>query len=64
MSELIRAFLTAHLHNTVFAGGLGLVVLNFIRYDYGSSLPYGLEAMFIAAGFLVYYALMRKQQSK
>ncbi len=48
----------------VFAGGLGLVVINYIPYDFGSSLPYGLEAMFIAAGFLVYYALMRKQQSK
>jgi len=47
----------------VFAGGLGLVVINYIPYDYGSSLPYGLEAMFVAAGFLVYYALMRKQQS-
>jgi len=48
----------------VFAGGLGLVVINYIPYDFGSSLPYGLESMFIAAGFLVYYALMRKQQSK
>jgi len=48
----------------VFAGGLGLVVINYIPYEFGSSLPYGLEAMFIAAGFLVYYGLMRKQQSK
>ena len=48
----------------VFAGGLGLVVISFIRYEYDSSLPYGLEAMFIAAGFLVYYVIMRKQQAK
>ena len=48
----------------VFAGGLGLVVINYIPYDFGSSLPYGLEAMFIAAGFLVYYVLMNKRQSK
>lgn len=46
----------------VFAGGLGLVVINYIPYEFGSSLPYGLEAMFIAAGFLVYYAIMRRQQ--
>jgi amino acid permease len=46
----------------VFSGGMGLVLINFIPYDYGSSLPYGLEAMFIAAGFLVYYVIMRKQQ--
>jgi hypothetical protein len=46
----------------VFAGGLGMVVINYIPYDFGSSLPYGLEAMFIATGFLVYYAIMRRQQ--
>lgn len=46
----------------VFTGGLGLVVINFIPYEFGSALPYGLEAMFIAAGFLTYYAIMRKQQ--
>ena len=48
----------------VFAGGLGLVVINYIPYNFGSSLPYGLEAMFIAAGFLVYYVLVRKQQKQ
>ncbi len=46
----------------VFSAGLGLVVINYVPYDYGSSLPYGLEAMFIAAGFLIYYSIMRKQQ--
>lgn len=44
-----------------FLGGLGLVVINFIHYEYGSSLPYGIEAMFIAAGFLIYYVIVRKQ---
>ncbi|WP_179412247.1 hypothetical protein HDF19_03140 [Mucilaginibacter sp. E4BP6] len=47
----------------IFSGGLGLVIINFISYGYNSSLPYGLEAMFIAGGFLVYYAIIRKQQS-
>jgi hypothetical protein len=48
----------------VFAGGLGLVVINYIPYEFGSSLPYGLEAMFIAAGFLTYYGITRKQQKQ
>ena len=46
----------------IFSAGVGLVVINYIHYDYGSSLPYGVEAMFIAAGFLVYYFAVKKQQ--
>ena len=46
----------------IFSGGIGLVVCSLIPYAYDSVLPYGLEAMFIAAGFLVYYVIMRKQQ--
>jgi len=46
----------------IFSAGLGLVVINYIPFGYGAPLPYGLEAMFIAAGFLVYYILMRRQQ--
>lgn len=46
----------------IFSAGLGLVVINFIKYDYDSSLPFGIEAMFIAAGFLVYYFAVKKQQ--
>jgi amino acid permease len=44
----------------IFSGGLGLVICSLIPYAYDSALPYGLEAMFIAAGFLVYYVIMRK----
>ncbi|MES2277205.1 MAG: hypothetical protein V4592_14350 [Bacteroidota bacterium] len=46
----------------IFSGGLGLVVIDFVKYEKGSSLPYGIEAMFIAAGFLVYYFAVKKQQ--
>jgi len=46
----------------IFSGGLGLVVCSIITYPYDSVLPYGLEAMFIATGFLVYYVITRKQQ--
>jgi hypothetical protein len=46
-----------------FFGGLGLVVLEFIPFDAEhSSLPYGLETIFIALGILLYYAIERKKQ--
>lgn len=48
----------------VFMGGMGLVLINYIPNGPDSSLPYGLEAMFIAAGFLIYYILIRKQQQQ
>ena len=46
----------------IFSAGLGLVVISFFKYDSGSSLPFGIEAMFIAAGFLVYYFAVKKKQ--
>ena len=47
----------------LFFGGLGLVLLEFIPYRADESpLPYGLEAIFIAAGFLVYYNIVRKEK--
>lgn len=48
-----------------FFGGLGLVVLQFIRYDADSAtLPFGIEAMFIAVGFLLYYFIMKREDKK
>ena len=46
----------------IFSGGLGLVLINYIPYADGSPLPFGIEAMFIAAGFLAYYFIIRRQQ--
>lgn len=47
----------------VFFGGIGLVLLSFIPYDYNSPLPYGIEAVMISLGFLVYYFIEKRQQS-
>jgi amino acid permease len=44
-----------------FFAGLGLVVINYIHYDYNSPLPYGIESMFTAAGFIIYYLLISKK---
>ncbi len=44
----------------VLFGGIGLTVLEFIPYDAEfSPLPYGVEAIFIAFGFLLYYYLVK-----
>jgi len=48
----------------LFMSGLGLVVTHYLSYEDGSVLPYGIEIMFIAAGFLIYYFVItfkRKQ---
>ena len=46
----------------LFSAGLGLIVAHYLSYDADSSLPYGVELMFIAAGFLAYYFIIRRQQ--
>lgn len=47
----------------LFFAGLGLVTLQFIGYDANDSpVPYGLEMIFLAAGFLCYYFLQRKEK--
>jgi hypothetical protein len=47
----------------LFMGGLGLVVAQYIPYSSDSPLPFGLEIMFIAAGFLAYYFIVRRHKS-
>lgn len=42
-------------------GGIGLVIIEFLPYEANqSSLPYGIEAVWLAIGFLTYYLWMRK----
>lgn len=48
----------------LFFGGLGLVVISFLPYDFqrDTPLPFGVELMFIAAGFLIYYFTIRNKK--
>lgn len=46
----------------VLFGGLGLILLSFVPYDYNSPLPFGIEAVMISSGFLVYYFIEKKQK--
>ncbi len=44
-------------------GGLGLIVLEFIPYTIETSpLPFGIETVFIAIGFLVYFYMVKNKQ--
>ncbi len=45
----------------IFFGGLALVLLEYIPYDYESTLPFGLVALFTACGFLIYYFMVRNE---
>ena len=47
----------------LFFSGIGLILLEFIPYKGDHSpLPYGVESIFIALGFLVYYLVIRKEK--
>jgi hypothetical protein len=45
-------------------GGIGLIVLEYLPYNVEESpLPFGVEAIFLAAGFLAYYFLVKKHHT-
>jgi len=42
-------------------GGLGLLVLTYLPYEIDKSpFPYGIEAIFLAMGFISYYLISRR----
>lgn len=47
----------------VLAAGLALVVLEYIETRPDSPLPYGLFAVFVSIGFLVYYFMVQKKNN-
>ena len=49
----------------LFFGGIGLVVLEYLPYKADeSSLPYGIEAIFLAIAFLLYYVISKREKEK
>jgi len=44
----------------VFFGGIGLILLEAIPYEKTSTLPFGVFAISLSAGFLTYFILARK----
>lgn len=47
----------------VFFAGTALVLMEYIPTRTDSPLPYGLFAIFVSAGFLLYYYLVRREKS-
>ena len=45
----------------ILFAGLALVVIEFTGFRSESPLPYGLFAMFVSFGFLIYYFIVRKE---
>lgn len=44
-----------------FAGG-SLVLMEYLSYDRNSTLPYGLFALAVSLGFLIYYFIVKNEQ--
>jgi hypothetical protein len=44
----------------VFFGGLSLILMEYIDFDTRSPFPYGLFAVAVSLGFLLYYFLVKK----
>ena len=48
----------------LLSSGTGFVVMQFVPYSAeDSSVPYGIEMIFIAIGFLLYYFFLKKQKN-
>jgi hypothetical protein len=47
----------------VFFGGLALIIMEYIPVRQESPLPYGLFAVFVSAGFLLYYYVAKKNSN-
>ena len=45
----------------ILFAGLSLVLMDFIDYDSRSPLPYGLFAVFVSLGFLIYYFIVKRE---
>lgn len=48
----------------ILSAGLSLVVMEYIDYETTSTLPYGLFAVFVSIGFLVYYFMVKKELTR
>jgi hypothetical protein len=48
----------------IFSAGVSLIIMDMLDIKPHSTLPYGLFAVGVSLGFLVYYFLMRKEINK
>jgi len=43
----------------IFLGGIGLILIHYLQLSSDSPLPYGIESIFIALGFILYFLVER-----
>jgi len=48
----------------ILSAGLALIVMEYIGADPNSTLPYGIFATFVSAGFLAYYLIVKREQKQ
>ena len=48
----------------ILFAGLSLVIMEYLQYDNSSPLPYGLFAVFVSLGFLIYYFMVKKELNR
>ncbi|MCW5911626.1 MAG: hypothetical protein KIT62_11150 [Cyclobacteriaceae bacterium] len=48
----------------IFFGGLSLILMEYIPASPDSPLPYGLFALSVSLGFLIYYFVIRKEANR
>jgi len=48
----------------IFSAGLSLIMMEYIDYETRSTLPYGLFAVFVSLGFLIYYFMVKKELTR
>lgn len=48
----------------ILFGGIALILIEFIPRGHESSLPYGVFAVFVSLGFLVYYFIVKRELFK
>jgi len=48
----------------ILFAGLALVIMEYIPHDSESPLPYGLFAVFVSLGFLIYYFMVKKEMTR
>jgi hypothetical protein len=48
----------------IFFGGFSLILMEYIDFDNRSPFPYGLFAVSVSLGFLLYYFLVKKDLNK
>jgi hypothetical protein len=41
-------------------GGIGLILMDYLRIDFDSTLPFGILSVSLSVGFLIYYVLVKR----